>query len=216
MGIDRFGKTLRAEAPADLTWRCTIYPNKTHLTTWIKGFWDGIKFCYGGYYANGIGFKPMNGIALKDRPFEVFCYQRNAASYIRYTLDGSEPRLQSQPFLTHNRFTLSKDTTLRIKSFCVREQYDALASGDFKIGPALRGLERLEQGMAPGGLRFALNEGQWDAQWDAPPDVSALKPNRMGRAGRDFDVSKLPRDATFACILEGFLKIDAPGHYISS
>lgn len=210
MGIDEFDRTLRAQAPADLTWRCSAYPNETHLTTWFKGFWDGIKFCYGGYYANGISFKPMNGIVLKDRPFDVFCYQRNAASYIRYTLNGSQPTLASQPFLPHNRLKLAKDATLRIKSFCVREQYDAIAAGEFKIGRALRGFEHPEQGVTSGGLRFALYEGEWDT----PPDVSALTPERAGRAGLDFDVTKLSSNKTFACMLEGFLRIDTCGYYI--
>jgi hypothetical protein len=75
MAIDQLEATLRTQAPGDLAWMCRPYPNETHLTTWIKGFWDGMKFSYGGYYANGIGFKPMNGIILKDRPFCVWCYK---------------------------------------------------------------------------------------------------------------------------------------------
>jgi hypothetical protein len=79
-------------------------------------------------------------------------------------------------------------------------------NGQFKIGPALR-LERLDHGMTRGGLQSALYQGEWDA----PPRFSALKPDRTGRTGRDFDLSKLPSDATFASILESFLRIDAPG-----
>jgi predicted alpha/beta superfamily hydrolase len=82
MGIDRLQATLRTHAPSGLTWMCRPYANETHLTTWIKGFWDGVKFCYGGYYASGIGFKPMNGVVLKDAPFHLWCYQREASSYI--------------------------------------------------------------------------------------------------------------------------------------
>ncbi len=71
MRIDRLDAILRARAPSGFAWACHPYANETHLTTWIKGFWDGIKYCYGGYYPNGIGFKPMNGIVLKDTPFRV-------------------------------------------------------------------------------------------------------------------------------------------------
>jgi predicted alpha/beta superfamily hydrolase len=210
MRIDQLKTTLQAEAPGDLAWMCRQYPDETHLSTWIKGFWDGIKFCYGGYYANGIGFKPMNGVVVKDRPFYLWCYQRNASSYIRYTINGTEPTLQSPHFLPQNRLSLSKDAELTIKAFCVREQYNAVATGSFKLGQPLQGINRLEDRVKPGGLRFSYYEGEWDT----PPDLSARTPDRAGRTDRNFDIGKLPSNATFVCVLEGFLKIDAPGYYI--
>ena len=210
MGIDQFQRTLRAQAPGDLAWTCQSYANETHLTTWIKGFWDGVRFCFGGYYANGITFKPRNGIVLKDSPFDVFCYQRQPSSYIRYTLDGLEPTLASSRFLPQNRLRLSKDTTLKTKAFCVRGQYDSSASGHFKVGHIVPALKQLEDGATPGGLRFKYYEGDWND----PPDVSQIQPNRLGRADSHFEIAKLPADATFVCVLEGFLRIDTPGYYI--
>jgi hypothetical protein len=47
MRINVLEAILRAQAPADLTWTCRAYANETHLSTWIKGFWDGVKYCYG-------------------------------------------------------------------------------------------------------------------------------------------------------------------------
>jgi len=211
MGIDRLQPTLLAQAPSGLTWMCRPYANETHLSTWIKGFWDGVKYCYGGYYANGIGFKPMNGVVLKDAPFNVWCYPREASSYIRYTLDGSEPTLTSPRISLENTFRLSIEATLTIKAFCAREEYDSTAAGKFRVGAALPGIEQ-PNGTVPGGLRFAYYEGDWDG----PRDVAGLKPDRVGRADRDFDLDTLPTNATFICVLEGFLKIDADAHYIIS
>ena len=71
MGIDRLEAILRARAPSGLTWMCRPYANGTHLTTWIKGFWDGVKYCYRRYYTAGIGFKPMNGTVLKETPVNL-------------------------------------------------------------------------------------------------------------------------------------------------
>jgi predicted alpha/beta superfamily hydrolase len=209
MGIDRLQATLSAQAPSGLMWMCRAYANETHLTSWIKGFWDGVKFCYGGYYPSGIGFKPMNGVVLKDRPFHLWCYQREAANYIRYTLDGSEPTLSSPALSLENTFRLSNDATLRIKAFCAREEYDTTAAGQFRVGTALPGIESVD-GVSPGGLRFAYYEGDWDG----PRDVAGLKPDRVGRADHDFDLGELPTNATFICVLEGFLKIDVDAHYI--
>jgi predicted alpha/beta superfamily hydrolase len=209
MGVDRLQASLQTQAPSGLTWMCRADANETHLTTSIKGFWDGVKFCYGGYYANEIGFKPMNGIVLKDTPFHVWCYERDASNYIRYTLDGSEPTLNSPHVAFENKFRLSKDATLRIKAFCAREEYDTAAAGKFRAGTALPGIASV-QGVSPGGLRFAYYEGDWDG----PRDVAGLKPDRLGRADREFDLDKLPANATFICVLEGFLMIDADAHYI--
>jgi predicted alpha/beta superfamily hydrolase len=209
MRIDRLQAILRAQAPSGLAWMCRAYPNETHLTTWIKGFWDGVKYSYGGYYPDGIGFKPMNGIVLKDTPFHVWCYERDAANYIRYTLDGSEPTLTSPRISFENKFRLSNDAILTLKAFCAREEYNTTATGNFKIGAALTGIEQ-PNGVVSGGLRFAYYQGDWDA----PPDVAGLKPDRAGRADRDLDVRALPADATFICILDGFLRIDAEAHYI--
>lgn len=209
MGIDRLETSLRAQAPSGLTWMCGAYANETHLTTWINGFWDGVKYCYDGYCANGIGFKPMNGIVLKDAPLHVWCYEMEASSYTRYTLDGSEPTLTSPRIALENIFRLSNDTTLTLKAFCAREEYDTTATGHFRVGAALAGIEQ-PNGTLPGGLRFAYYEGNWDA----PRDVVGLKPDRVGRADRDFDLGRLPADATFICILDGFLRIDADAHYL--
>jgi predicted alpha/beta superfamily hydrolase len=209
MRIDRLETILRAQAPSGLTWMCRPYANETHLTTWIKGFWDGVKYCYWGYCANGIGFKPMNGIVLKDAPFHLWCYEREASSYIRYTLDGSEPTLTSPRIALENTFRSSNDAKITLKAFCAREEYDTTATGNFRVGAALAGVDQ-PNGTVPGGLRFAYYQGDWDA----PRDVAGLKPDRVGRADRDFDLEKLPVDATFICLLDGFVRIDTDAYYI--
>jgi predicted alpha/beta superfamily hydrolase len=210
MGIDRLQATLQRQAPSSLTWRCQPNSNETHLTTWFKGFWDGIKFCYGGYYPGGIGFKPMNGVVLKDMPFHVWCYQREASSYIRYTLDGSEPTLSSPSLSFENTLRLSKDAILTSKAFCAREEYDTATTGKFKVGSALHGVASLNGGETPGGLRFTYYEGDWDG----PRDPAGLRSERAGRADRNFDLGTLPDNGSFICVLEGFLKIDVDAHYI--
>ena len=210
MRIDRFQRILETQAPPGLTWVCRPYENETHLTTWIKGFWDGIKFCYGGYYPRGIAFKPGSGLFVEDKPFRLWCYERDAASHIRYTLDGSEPTLQSPHIRLENEFRLSSDTKLTIKAFCAREEYNTSATGTFKAAAAIAGVAPPD-GIRPGGLRFAY----YEVEWERPEThVAQLRPNRTGRADRDFDVSKLPDDRTFLCALDGFLRIDEDGYHI--
>jgi len=201
--------TLQAKAPADLTWKCVAYPDETHLTTWIKGFWDGVKFSCGGYYAHGIGFKPQDGIVLKDKPFTLWCYQLLASDYIRYTTDGTEPTPASPNISSENTFSFPRDTKLTIKSFSPHGEYNTIASGSFKVGVVLPAIAKPAD-VQPGGLRYAYYEGEWNRL----PDFSRLKPNRSGLAGQDFDLSQFSRQKTFACLMQGYLEIRKEGYYI--
>jgi len=210
MGIAEMKSVLQARAPADLIWTCVAYPNETHLTTGFKGFWDGLKFSYGGYYGNSnIGFKPMNGIVRKGKPFKLWCYNLLASTYIHYTTEGSEPAPASPNIAYENTFILSRDTKITLKSFCAREEYDLIASGDFKIGDVLPATAKPE-GVQPGGLRYAYYEGEWDRL----PDFYKMKPIRSGLASKDFDLSGFPHQTTFACLLEGSIEIKQEGYYI--
>ncbi len=103
----------------------------------------------------------------------------------------------------------SRNTTLKLKAFCAREEYSTSATGNFRVGTALSGIEQ-PNGVAPGALRFAYYEGNWEA----PRDVTGLNPDRVGRADHDFDIRGLPTDSTFICILDGFLRIDRDALYI--
>jgi hypothetical protein len=196
-------------APADLAWKCVAFPDETHLTTGFKGFWDGIKFSYGGYYGRGIGFKPMGGIVLKGRPFKLWCYQLSASNYIHYSTNGLEPTAASPTIDYQNTFAVSRSTTLGIKSFPAREEHSLAASADFTVGPALPPVEA-PPGIKPGGLRYAYYEGNWDTL----PDCAGTKPTRSGVAGRDFALERLPNGTTFACLLDGYLEIPRDGYYI--
>jgi predicted alpha/beta superfamily hydrolase len=210
MGIAVMKSTLQATAPADLTWSCVAYPDETHLTTGFKGFWDGLKFSYGGYYgASGINFKPMNGIIVKGRPFQLWCYNLMASAYIHYTMDDTEPTLASPDIADENTFTFSRDTHITLKSLGARAEYDISARGEFKLGDALSPTPKPE-GMRPGGLRFAYYEGEWDEL----PDFSGLKPTRSGLAGKDFDLSGFPSQKGFACLMEGAIEVKQRGYYI--
>jgi hypothetical protein len=196
-------------APADLVWNCAVYPNETHLTTWFKGFWDGVKFSYGGYYERGIGFKPMGGIVLKDKPFPLWCYQHSASSYIHYSTNNLPPTEAAPRLSEENTFAFRDDTTLAIKSFPAREEHALAASAEFKVGQALPPVE-LPSAIKSGGLRFAYYEGDWETL----PDCAAMKPIRSGVAGRDFDLGSFPGETTFACVLDGYLEIRRDGYYI--
>ncbi len=129
MGTAAIDAILRTKAPAELTWMCVPYSNETHFSLLYKGLWDGLKFSYGGYYGKrGIELKPMNGIVLKDKPFDLWCYNLLADRYIRYSTDSTEPASTAASISFENKLSFNSTTTFTAKSFAVRDEYCARVS----------------------------------------------------------------------------------------
>ena len=217
MGIAGIDSLLQQRAPRELRWKCVAYANETHYSTMLKGFWDGMKFSYGGFYASEKGYptsrkiaiKPTSGIVLKDKPFPLSCYNLDAPAYIRFTIDGNEPAIGSARLLGQETpVRLNSDAKVTLKSFGIREAYNKLARASFKVGQAIPAMP--QPANAKQGLRFACYHGDWDLL----PDFGKLKADSAGMAGASFNVNDLKRDKGFACILEGFLEIKKDGYYI--
>jgi len=218
MGIAKMDSVLRAKAPKGLDWRSVIYTNETHYSTNFKGFWDGLKFSYGGFYASTGGYstsrkivlKPKTGIVLKDVPFKFISYNLEASTYLHYTTDGTEPT-RSSPTLTGEETSLSltRASKVIVKSIGVRTQYNRIDSAYFKIGETWKPM-LLPKDVKSGGLRYAYYEGTWNSF----PDIKKEKPLREGVANKDFDLNKNSGKANFALVMTGYLKIERKGYYI--
>lgn len=218
MGIAELDSVLKAKAPAGLIWKCIKYSDETHYSTNFKGFWDGLKFSYGGFYASTAGyitsrklfFKPKRGIVLKDKPFRLTCYNLLAGDYLHYTLDGTEPTLSSPRLAGEETgMILTVDSKIVIKSFCVREEYNKTDTIFIRTGKVLPAIPE-PHGIIPGGLRYSYYEDEWESL----SDVKKLKPVQTGIADRNFDVNKFIKQNSFAYVLEGYLKISNTGYYI--
>jgi predicted alpha/beta superfamily hydrolase len=210
MGTAAIDAILRTKAPAELTWMCVPYSNETHFSLLYKGLWDGLKFSYGGYYGKrGIELKPMNGIVLKDKPFDLWCYNLLADRYIRYSTDSTEPASTAASISFENKLSFNSTTTFTAKSFAVRDEYDKITKGTFEIGDVLPAVPRPE-GAKAGGLHYFYYEGNWSNL----PDFKSLTPTRSGLAGNDFDLASFSRGADFSLVLDGYIEIKEGGYYI--
>ncbi|MBS0028088.1 hypothetical protein ACTJJ0_06510 [Chitinophaga sp. 22321] len=211
-------RILSAKAPAGVDWKFVTYTDETHYSANFKGFWDGLKFSYGGFYASTGGYldsrqiliKPFNGIVLKDQPFALYCYNLMADTYIHYSTDGAAPTLLS-PKLTgeETMLRINRDTKVILQSFGKREEYNRTVGAGFKMGTVLPAIAQ-PPGVVPGGLHFRYYEGAWDSM----PDLRKLKPLQSGIAGKDFDLNKFPAQHAYAIVKEGHIAIDEPGYYI--
>ncbi|SEW42707.1 alpha/beta hydrolase-fold protein [Chitinophaga arvensicola] len=214
MGISGMDSILRAKAPAALDWTCIPFTNETHYSTNFKGFWEGLKFSYGGFYASTGGYntsrkiyiKPTNGIVLKDQPFTLFSYNLNPDRYIHYTTDGSIPD-QSSPTLKGEEtpVALRSDATIHVKSIGKRTVYNREATAYLKTGNVIPASPK-PAGVQSGGLHYACYEGE--------PDLKKLLPTKTGIADETFDINQLSKQPFFYLVKEGFIEITAPGYYI--
>ncbi|WP_052496472.1 alpha/beta hydrolase-fold protein [Pedobacter lusitanus] len=205
MKIDSMDSLLKKSAPASLTWKIINYPDETHSSLRLKGVYDGLKFCYTGYN-NEIEFHPMNGIVLKNKPIKMWYFSDTSKVY--YTLDGTEPTLQSKR-MQHN-FMLTGAARVTDKHFTTRSRYDKVRTGDFVYGETLRPVSKKEN-MKPGGFNYTYYEGKWE-EW---PDFKSLKnPVKTGLTDHDFDVDRLPRKNNLALVIDGFLETKEEGYYM--
>ncbi len=218
MGVSAVDSVLRRKGPEGLEWTCVAYRNETHYSTNFKGFWDGLKFSYGGFYASMGGYptsrkiaiKPKRGIVLEDVPFKLICYNLMADKYLHFTTDGTEPALSS-PTLAGDEtpISLASDSKIIVKSIGVRSQYNKIDSAGFVVGKTLKSIAEPTK-LKQGGLHYAYYEGTWDSL----PGFKKDKPVRQGFSEKDFDVNKFATNKNFACIMNGYLKIDQAGYYI--
>lgn len=218
MGVAGIESVLRHSAPKGLDWKCVAYNNETHYSTNFKGFWEGLKFSYGGFYASTGGYptsqriviKPKGGIVLKDVPFRLICYNLMTETYLHYTTDGSDPTILS-PTLAGDEtpIALTKDSKIIVKSIGARREYDRKDSALFVIGETIPSIPE-PKNVKPGGLYYTYYEGTWDTL----TNLNKSKPVRKGLTNKDFNVNSFTSNKNFACILTGYLNISKAGYYI--
>jgi predicted alpha/beta superfamily hydrolase len=204
MGIDGMDTVLKNKAPKDLTWEIAGYPDEHHGSLRLKSVYDGLRFFYDGYIKQPVEFHPMNGIVLKDNPYNVYYFGQ---AQVHYTTDGSEPVLSSTKMQLRN--SLMNDARFTAKALDRTDRFNKTTVGEFKVGNAFPATAR-PNNIVPGGFKYSYYEGQWAAL----PDFGKLKAVHSGFADKDFNINKLPSPINFAILMEGYIEIQKAGHYI--
>ncbi|OGL45746.1 MAG: hypothetical protein A2W05_10015 [Candidatus Schekmanbacteria bacterium RBG_16_38_10] len=202
--IGRLDSLLQLKAPKSLHWEIVTYPNEKHNSVRLKAMYDGIKFSYSGYSNAPLGFHPMNGILLKDKPISIWV--DNSYPELRYTVDGTEPDMTSQK--VDSKITITGPTQLIVKSFSASGKYDKTAKGSFELGEALPSIQKPTK-INSKGLKYSYYEGSWEKL----PDFKKLKPVKTGVADSVFNMNELPGKTNFACLFEGYFEIVKDGYY---
>ncbi len=205
VGIQKLDSLLQACAPKSLRWKISIYPDETHMSVRLKGIYDGLKYAYHGFNSKKmVEFHPNNGSLLEGKPAPVFL--NGSFPEVYYTTDGSEPDTSSQH--APQMIEISAPAMLTVKWLGENRKYITASKGKFelsKVWPAVRDAKDIKTS----GLRYSYYEGKWKSL----PDFTRLKAVKTGIAGSSFSLDKLPSKSNFACVFEGFLKIDTDGYY---
>lgn len=204
MGVESMDSILKIKAPEGLYWGVATFPNETHNSVRLKGIYDGMKFAFQGYGSSGIAYHPQNGILLKDQPSSVFIFDNRD---IRYTLDGSEPNEDSPKAV--GAVNIDGNSQLVLKAMSKGKFKNKGTKVKYEIGETIPSIKKLKKAKK-GGLKYSYYEGDWNML----PDFSKLTPKEKGVADSSFDISKLKRQSNFACLLEGYIKIEKDGYYV--
>lgn len=205
VGIAKMDTILKAMAPAGLNWKTSIYPNETHMSVRFKGIYDGLKYSYDGYNSKKmVEFHPNNGSLLKGKPTPVFL--NGSFPNVYYTIDGTEPVKSSKP--APQMIEVTAPTKLKVKWIGQNNKYIITSEGNFELSKEWLPLQNADN-IKAGALRYSYYEGKWEVL----PDFTKLKAIKTGIADGSFSLENLPSKSNFACVFEGFLKIDKEGYY---
>lgn len=167
MGIPSVDSVFKMKAPPGLRWKVVDYPGETHNSVKFKTVYDGLRFTYDGFNA-GFMVHPQHGIVMKGKPYKIWVFNESLIP-LRYTVDGSEPGLQSDT--AKQEIMLSDPSILTVKAFSSRKIYNKTVKVEFREGNMVQAVAT-PKNVKPGGLRYSYYEGEWDSL----PDFRKLKP----------------------------------------
>jgi predicted alpha/beta superfamily hydrolase len=200
MGITSMEKVLKSSAPKELNWKVVAYAEEDHGSVTFKSVYDGLRFIFDA----GSNFKvyPESGIIPKGA--STFALLENNSPNLRYTLDGSEPDINSPK--CKDKIIITKPCTLTVKSVTKKYSKSSTVTCIFKEGEFMNGLQSVEN-LKPG-LKYAYYEGVWDSV----PDFSKLSIKSTG-VTENLDLKFTAKRDSFAVQFDGYLHITKKDMY---
>lgn len=194
MGITSMEKVLKSSAPAGLKWKIVAYPNEDHGSVPFKSVYDGLRYIFdsGGNFS----VFPIAGILPKGT--STFAIITNINPNLRYTLDGTEPTINSP--VCKEQIEIKKPCTIKVKSVSSNYKNVPTVTRVFSEGEYMNGqasVENLKQG-----LKYSYYEGVWDSV----PDFSKLTPKKTGTT-ETLDLNFALKKDSFGVRFEGYLHI---------
>ena len=133
---------------------------------------------------------------------EVYITSNTAGAEIFYTLDGSEPTMNSEKFI--ESFTVTETTEIRMKAFL-----DNRAS---LPATALFRKTKLGQPVNPGATKPGLRYNYYTGTFRAVKDFENMEPDKSGVAS-NFTIEQREKEGFFGFDFTGYIEIPEDGLY---
>ncbi|HPG38889.1 MAG TPA: alpha/beta hydrolase-fold protein [bacterium] len=202
MGVNALASLLEKKAPAGLAWKFEEYPQEVHGTITYKSTFNGLKFVFEDWLSEPINFETSGDLVTSKDTVKVKI--NSFSNQVRYTLDGSQPTMNSP--LYEKPFVFTKPVIVRAMPFYgtgLPGRVDSLVIKNIPILTAETGLPVLKSG-----LKYDYFEGDWDLL----PDFKTLTPVKSGFTG-SFDMQERKRDDLYAIRYTGYIDIPADNVY---
>jgi len=200
MGITAMDKVLKSSAPAGLKWKVVAYADEDHGSVPFKSVYDGLRYIFdaGGNFS----VLPLGGILPKRA--STFAFVQNIKPNLRYTLDGTEPTINS--LVCKQKIEITKPCTLKVKSVSTNYKNVPAVTRIFAAGDYMKGEESNDNFKQ--GLKYSYYEGVWDSV----PELSKLTPKKQGITST-LDLNFALKKDSFAVRFEGYIYISTKGLY---
>lgn len=202
MGVAALANLLTNNPPRGLKWKFDQYPDEIHGTVSYKATYDGLKFVFSERMSEPVTFVTKGDlISSKDQVVvEVYSFSKT----VRYTLNGSEPTVNSP--LYEKPFVFTKPATLKVTPFYgydIPGTSDSLAVQYLPVLTPETGLSDLKTG-----LKYFYYEGDWEKL----PDFNKLIAVKYGNTD-NFKMEERTKDALFGMRYMGFIDIPSDNVY---
>ncbi len=202
MGVAALANLLTNNPQEGLKWKFDQYPEEIHGTVSYKGTYNGLKFVFSEWLSEPVNFETKGDlISSKDT---VIAKINSYSSKVRYTLNGSEPTVNSP--LYENPFVFTKPTTLKVTPFYgygIPGTCDSLAVNYIPVLTPETGLSDLKNG-----LKYFYYEGDWDMV----PDYLKLIPVKSGTTN-NFTMNERTKEYLYGMRYTGFIDIPKDNVY---
>jgi predicted alpha/beta superfamily hydrolase len=200
MGITSMEKVLKSSAPRDLNWKVVAYAEEDHGSVTFKSVYDGLRFIFDS--GSNFAVYPESGVLPKG--ISTFALIENNNPNLRYTLDGSEPDINSPA--CKDKIIISKPCTLKVKSVTKKYNTGSTITRIFTEGDYMNGSESVEN------LKQGLKYSYYEGVWDSVPDFSKLNIVSKG-VTENLDLKFTAKRDSFGVQFDGYLNITKKDMY---
>lgn len=197
----KIDKIIHANFPSGFRYKVKKYPGQHHVPP--TALYDGLTELFKDWKpVDEPKINPSKGFLKSGNPIIVSITSNE--KLVRYTLDGSEPTIQSP--LYSSPITIDKPCKLNAKSFKGNIDESDVTTAEFTEDiPTLP--EKKIKNLKPG-----LEYKYYDRRWYMLPDTVNLVPTKEGIVNT-FTISPKIKNEGFMFSFKGFIKIEKEGYY---